>query len=60
LWLARVAVLAFTAAELETATKALPGLMAPFHRCAAAEAALEGGFDLLRGHDPDSKGGGRR
>ena len=50
LWLAWVAVLTLAAAELETAMIALPGLVSPFHRRAAAQAALDSGFDFLGAH----------
>jgi hypothetical protein len=49
--LPRRAVLAFAAAELETTLGALPGLMPPLHRHAAAQAALDGCFGFLDGHD---------
>jgi len=49
--------LTLAAAELSAALGALPRLVAPLHRRGGAQAALDGSFDLLRGHKPTLRPG---
>src|SRR5207253_4678143 len=48
--------LPLTAAELQTTARALPRLVAPLHRCAAAQAGLDGLDPRFHARDPSPPG----